>query len=126
LGEAKSPEVRLVPLTAIRFYGISYGTDSREEGGTVMALKDLEIKNLKPPEKPQKVYDGGGLFLFLATNGLKSWRHEYAFQGRRSTLTSGTYPDMSLKEAREKLVDAKWLLRDGADPGLCGKAHPAD
>ncbi|MDR1039217.1 MAG: Arm DNA-binding domain-containing protein [Deltaproteobacteria bacterium] len=91
-----------------------------------MALKDLEIKNLKPPEKPQKVYDGGGLFLFLATNGLKSWRHEYAFQGRRSTLTSGTYPDMSLKEAREKLVDAKWLLRDGADPGLCGKAHPAD
>ncbi|MDR1297721.1 MAG: Arm DNA-binding domain-containing protein [Deltaproteobacteria bacterium] len=50
-----------------------------------MALKDLEIKNLKPPEKAQKLYDGGGLFLFLAPSGLKSWRYEYAFQGRRST-----------------------------------------
>ncbi|MDR1037119.1 MAG: Arm DNA-binding domain-containing protein [Deltaproteobacteria bacterium] len=44
-----------------------------------MALKDLEIKNLKPPEKPQKLYDGGGLFLYLAPSGLKSWRHEYAY-----------------------------------------------
>ncbi|MDR1051564.1 MAG: Arm DNA-binding domain-containing protein [Deltaproteobacteria bacterium] len=41
-----------------------------------MALKDLEIKNLKPPEKPKKLYDGGGLFLCLAPGGLKSWRHE--------------------------------------------------
>ncbi|MDR1080292.1 MAG: tyrosine-type recombinase/integrase [Deltaproteobacteria bacterium] len=87
-----------------------------------MALKDLEIKNLKPPEKAQKLYDGGGLFLFLATNGLKSWRYEYAFQGRRSTLTFGTYPDLSLKEARERLVDAKKLLRQRTAPALRGKA----
>jgi hypothetical protein len=37
-----------------------------------MALKDLEIKNFKPPEKPQKHYDGLGLFLYLAPSGLKS------------------------------------------------------
>ena len=83
-----------------------------------MALKDLEIKNLKPPEKPKKLYDEGGLFLYLTPNGLKSWRHEYAFQGKRSTLTFGTYPEISLKIAREKLVDAKRLLREGIDPGL--------
>ncbi|MDR1298003.1 MAG: integrase arm-type DNA-binding domain-containing protein [Deltaproteobacteria bacterium] len=87
-----------------------------------MSLKDLEIKNLKPPEKPQKLYDGGGLFLYLAPGGLKSWRHEHAFQGRRSTLTFGTYPDLTLKEARERLADAKRLLREGSDPGLRGKA----
>jgi hypothetical protein len=87
-----------------------------------MALKDLEIKNLTPPEKPQKLYDGGGLFLNLAPSGLKSWRYEYALHGRRSCLTFGTYPDLSLKEARERLVDAKRLLREGSDPGLRGKA----
>lgn len=47
-----------------------------------MALKVLEIKNLKPPEKPQKLYDGRGPFLYLASGGLKSWRYEYAFRGR--------------------------------------------
>jgi hypothetical protein len=31
-----------------------------------MSLKDLEIKNFKPPEKPQKLYGGGGLYLYLA------------------------------------------------------------
>jgi hypothetical protein len=82
-----------------------------------MALKDLEIKNLKPPEKPKKLYDGGGLFLYLTPSGLKSWRREYAYQGRRSTLTFGTYPDLSLKEAREKLAEAKRILREGNDPG---------
>jgi integrase len=87
-----------------------------------MALKDLEIKHLKAPLKPKKLYDGGGLFLYLAPNGLKSWRYEYAFQGRRSTLTFGLYPEVSLKEAREKLVEAKKLLREGNDPGLQKKA----
>ncbi|MDR1080450.1 MAG: Arm DNA-binding domain-containing protein [Deltaproteobacteria bacterium] len=105
-----------------RLYGIFYGINSLAGGGTVMALKDLEIKNLKPSVKPRKLYDGGGLFLFLAPSGLKSWRYEYAFQGRRSTLTFGTYPDLSLKDARERLADAKRLLREGADSGIRGKA----
>jgi hypothetical protein len=47
----------------------------------------------------------------------KTWRHEYAFQGRRSTLTFGSYPEVSLKDAREKLVEAKRALREGIDPG---------
>ncbi|MDR0621623.1 MAG: Arm DNA-binding domain-containing protein, partial [Deltaproteobacteria bacterium] len=92
-----------------------YGIRSRSRGDTVNGLKDLEIKNLKLPEKPKKLYDSGGLYLYLTPNGLKSWRHEYAFQGKRSTLTFGTYPDISLKVAREKLVEAK--LREGIDPG---------
>jgi hypothetical protein len=41
-----------------------------------MILKDLEYKNLKPPAKPKKLYDGGGLYLYLTPKGLKSWRHE--------------------------------------------------
>jgi integrase len=87
-----------------------------------MPLTDKEIRNLKPPMKPKKRKDGGGLYLYLTPNGLKSWRHDYAFQGKRNTLTFGTYPDVSLKVAREKLVDAKRLLRQGINPGLQKKA----
>ncbi|MDR1041334.1 MAG: Arm DNA-binding domain-containing protein [Deltaproteobacteria bacterium] len=95
---------------------------SRAGGGTVMAVKDMEIQNLKPPEKPMKLYDGGGLFLCLAPSGLKSWRYEYAFLRRRNILTFGTYPEVSQKEARERLVEAKRLLREGTAPRLRGKA----
>jgi hypothetical protein len=93
-------------LTAKLFDGIRtfLGSD------TVMPLKDLEIKNLKPPEKPKKLSDGGGLYLYLAPNGLKSFRFDYRFQGKRRTLTFGTYPEISLKEAREKLVESKRTL----------------
>ncbi|MDR1297976.1 MAG: hypothetical protein LBO05_11550 [Deltaproteobacteria bacterium] len=58
-------DVRQIPLTAGKLYGIFYGTDSREGGGAAKALKGLEIKNLKPPAKPQKLYDGNGLFPYL-------------------------------------------------------------
>jgi hypothetical protein len=50
--EARSQEARLAPLAARRFYGISYGINGQVGGGVVMVLKDLEIKSLKPPEKP--------------------------------------------------------------------------
>jgi predicted DNA-binding transcriptional regulator AlpA len=47
------------------------------------------------------------LFLFVAPSGVKSWRVKYRFQGREKLLTLGTYPQLSLKEAREACADAK-------------------
>jgi hypothetical protein len=91
-----------------------------------MALKDLDIQNLKPPEKPKKLYDGGGLFRYLAPSGLKSWRHEYVYQGRRSTLTFGTYPDLSLY-ANLTSFGLKWIqkrrIRSGEARRMAG-GHP--
>jgi hypothetical protein len=48
-------------------------------------------------------------------------RHNYAFQGKRSILTFGTYPDVSRKEARKKLIDAKRLLKEAKDLGISEK-----
>jgi integrase len=81
-----------------------------------MALKDLEIKNLKTPDKPKKLYDGGGLYIYLTPKGLKSWRYDYALKGKRNTLTFGKYPEISLKEAREKLIETKKHIREEIDP----------
>jgi hypothetical protein len=45
-------------------------------------LTDTAVRGAKPADKPQKLFDGGGLFLFVAPSGTKSWRWKYRFQGR--------------------------------------------
>ena len=81
-----------------------------------MPLTDTAIRGVKPADKPQKLFDGNGLFLFVAPSGAKSWRVKYRFQGREKLLTLGTYPMLSLKEARESCVAAKKQLSGGIDP----------
>lgn len=81
-----------------------------------MPLTDTAIRVAKPLEKPQKLFDGNGLFLFITPTGTKSWRVKYRFQGREKLLTLGTYPQLSLKEARAACVAAKKQISDGLDP----------
>ncbi|MDR1578260.1 MAG: Arm DNA-binding domain-containing protein [Deltaproteobacteria bacterium] len=61
-----------------------------------MALNDVFPQNLKPPDKPTKRRDGGGLYLCASPTGLKSWRFNYRFQGKYLTMTFGQYPLVSL------------------------------
>ena len=70
------------------------------------SLTDTAIRGAKPNDKPLKLFDGNGLFLFVAPNGTKSWRVKYRIQGREKLLTLGTYPTLSLKEAREACMEA--------------------
>ena len=81
-----------------------------------MPLTDTAIRAAKPADKPQKLFDGNGLFLFIAPSGAKSWRLKYRFQGREKLLTLGTYPQLSLKEARESSAGARKKLSGGIDP----------
>jgi len=82
------------------------------------SLTDTAVRGAKPTDKPQKLFDGNGLFLFVAPSGAKSWRVKYRFQGREKLLTLGTYPQLSLKEAREACADAKKQLSGGIDPSM--------
>ncbi|MDR1946039.1 MAG: integrase arm-type DNA-binding domain-containing protein [Desulfovibrio sp.] len=81
-----------------------------------MPLTNTAIRAVRPAEKPQKLFDGNGLFLFVAPSGLKSWRLKYYYHGTEKLLTLGQYPLLSLREAREKAADAKKTLGSGADP----------
>lgn len=74
------------------------------------------MQGAKPAAKAYKLFDGGGLFLFVSPTGGKSWRVAYRLAGRPKTKSLGSYPDVSLAEAREKLADLKAALRDGKDP----------
>ena len=90
-----------------------------------MALTAIQVKSTKPTDKPQKLTDGGGLYLLLQPNGAKYWRLDYRFAGKRKTLAVGVYPDVSLLSARERRDDARKLLADGIDPGENRKAQKA-
>ncbi len=80
-----------------------------------MSLTDTAIRNAKPKEKPYKLTDGRGLYLLVNKSG-KYFRWDYRFAGKRKTLALGVYPDIKLKEAREKHEDLRRLLLQNIDP----------
>jgi integrase len=81
-----------------------------------MPLTNLKVTKAKPKEKPYKLTDERGMYLLVHPKGGKWWRLDYRFQGKRKTLSLGTVPDVSLKEARRKRDEARLILEDGADP----------
>jgi integrase len=88
-----------------------------------MSLTDAAVRKAKPTDKPQKLTDGGGLYLLLNPNDSRWWRFDYRFAGKRKTLSMGTYPDTGLADAREKRDVARKLLAAGVDPGVQRKAE---
>ncbi|WP_276307949.1 tyrosine-type recombinase/integrase [Neisseria mucosa] len=69
-----------------------------------MKLNDRQIKNAKPSEKPFKLNDGKGLYLYINTGGGKLWRFDFSYNGKRKTLSIGKYLTVSLVEARQAAV----------------------
>ena len=93
---------------------------------TVMPLTDTKIKNAKATAKQYKLTDGNGLYLLVTPAGGKLWRFDYRFGNKRKTQAMGRYPEISLAEARERLLQAKKDLAHGQDPGLKIKAEKQD
>ncbi|BCA38807.1 phage integrase [Kluyvera ascorbata ATCC 33433] len=88
-----------------------------------MPLNARQVDTTKPKEKPYKLADGGGLYLQVNTNGSKYWRMKYRFAGKEKKLSFGTYPDVSLSDARTKRDEARKILANGSDPGEVKKAE---
>ncbi|MEH3122023.1 MAG: integrase arm-type DNA-binding domain-containing protein [Sphingomonas phyllosphaerae] len=81
-----------------------------------MALTDAAVKKAEVREKPYKMADSGGLYLYVAPSGLKSWRMKFKVGGQEKLLTFGTYPDVKLSQARDQRDEARRKLRGGIDP----------
>ena len=81
-------------------------------------LTDTQIKQAKPKDKIYNLADGDGLTLRIKTNGTKSWLFDYyrPFTKKRTSLTFGTYPSLSLADARKQKLAAKTLLAENIDP----------
>jgi integrase len=91
----------------------------------IAPLTDTKIRTTKPAKKPQKFFDGGGLFLLVTPTGGKLWRFKYRFGGSEKLLSMGTYPGTSLAEARQRRDQASALLAKGIDPSEIKKAQKA-
>jgi len=83
-----------------------------------LPLTIAQIRAAKADSKAIKLFDGGGLFLFVSPKGAKSWRMKYRYGGKEKLLTFGQYPDVSLADARDKRDAARALLRDHKDPAI--------
>jgi integrase len=91
-----------------------------------MSLTDTAVRNAKAKAKPYKLFDGGGLFLLVQPSGSRWWRYKYRrADGKENTLSLGTYPDTSLRVAREKHAEARKQRAAGIDPSAARQAAKA-
>ena len=81
-----------------------------------MPITAMEVNKARASDKPQKLSDGGGLYLLVQPNGAKYWRLDYRFEGKRKTLALGVYPAISLVVARDRRDEARKLLINEQDP----------
>ena len=79
-------------------------------------LTDAQIRKIKPLEKKKRYSDEKGLYLEVTPAGGKFWRLKYRFNRKESTLTIGSYPEISLAQARRVRDEARIQLYQNIDP----------
>jgi integrase len=87
-----------------------------------MPITDTKARNAKPKDKQYKLFDTDGLFLLVSPAGGKWWRFKYRFGGKEKLLSLGTYPEISLSQARERRDIARKQVAIGIDPSEARKA----
>lgn len=89
----------------------------------IKPLTEIKVRSAKPQENEYKLFDGGGLFLLVTPSGGKLWHFKYRFDKKEKKLTCGTYPEISLLDARKRRDEARSQIAHGIDPGAARKAQ---
>lgn len=79
-------------------------------------LTELELKKAEIKDKDYKLSDGDGLYFVIRKNGSKFFRLDFRYGGKRLSMSLGVYPKTTLKEARDKTLEAKKLLNNNINP----------
>ena len=81
-------------------------------------LSDVKIKAAKPKEKDYILTDGDGLQMRVRANGSKLWNFNYIHpvSKKRINMGLGTFPEVSLAQARKRTVESRELVAQGLDP----------
>jgi hypothetical protein len=83
-----------------------------------MPLTDTKVKTAKSKDKPYKLTDGGGMYMLIKPNGSKYWQYRFRLNQKQGTYQIGSYPDFSLKKAREDHQLARQYVAEGNHPKL--------
>lgn len=89
----------------------------------IKPLTEIKVRSAKPKEKAYKLFEGDGLYLFITPPGGKLWRFKYRFNEKEKMLTFGSYPAISLLDARQRRDEARKQLANGFDPGEIRKSQ---
>ena len=81
-------------------------------------LTDTKIKALRSKDKPFKIADGHGLYIYVTKHGAKYWRQKYRINGKEKLLSHGEYPFVTLQQARSLRDKAKEKIKSGEDPAI--------
>lgn len=88
-------------------------------------LTRLKIESVKPSLKRQRLFDGRGLYLEISPAGGRWWRFKYRFECKEKRISLGVYPEVGIKEARERCDQVRKQVSAGVDPGAKRKAEKA-
>ncbi len=88
-------------------------------------LTDTAIKKAQPRAKAYRLTDERGLHLLVQPNESKLWQLRYRHGGKERTASLGQYPDISLKDARERRDATRKVLAQGTDPVADKRAKQA-
>lgn len=77
---------------------------------------DRYVKSMQPRDRRYEELEGLGFGVRVQPTGTKSFFYVYQFQGKNRRLTLGTYPDVTLAEARGKHAEARKKFEQGLDP----------
>ncbi|RQV02977.1 DUF4102 domain-containing protein [Burkholderia cenocepacia] len=83
-----------------------------------MALSNLRIQHAKATGKPYTLGDFDGLSLFVSAKGSKAWHFRYYWVGKQIRISLGTYPELSLRDARALRDEARSLIAKGVNPKI--------
>ncbi len=86
-----------------------------------MNLNNTTCKNatgFTHSKSPRKLSDGNGLYLWVYCDASKRWRFHYSLHGHKKLVSLGVYPEVSLKEARDKAFEARKMVSEGIDPAI--------
>lgn len=83
-----------------------------------MALTNVALIALKPLDKPYKRADERGLYIQVMPTGSKLWRYKYRLHGVEKRLSMGSFPDVSIAEARKRRDEARAFIEAGRDPAI--------
>lgn len=82
-----------------------------------MALTKTAVRHAKPRAKDYTL-DYNSLALFVNTKGAKCWHFHFSWSDKQPRISLGTYPEISLRDARALRDVARALVARGIDPRL--------
>jgi hypothetical protein len=88
-------------------------------------LTRLKIESVKPSLRRQRLFDARGLYLEISPTGGRWWRFKYRFDRKEKRISLGVYPEIGIKEARDRCDQVRSQVSAGIDPGAKRKAEKA-